>query len=889
MGNVLKPLTEDPLSFAYEPLLSSPSWFTYLCFKSIFTYSNNIKIRRSICIKVDKENEDLRVFSVTELKKATNNFRKDRVVHEEDGSVRTFYKGSIDDTSSRTKKRISVFVMECLQDSLEAIEAWKEEVKSLGEHSHPNIVTFLGYCCEDKKSLLVFEYLHQGTLDHHINGKKEVLSWETRVKIAIGIAKGVAFLHSFYNSSLYFELRMHNIMLDEEYNAKLFYLETDKKCLENCLTIYGHRYMPHECLVSEEAENENLRVFSVKELKKATKKFKKERVVEGEDTYVQTFYKGNINQTTSAPSKTKTRIDVSVMEGLLYTPHGLEEWKISKEEAESLGEIFHPNLVKLLGYCSEDNRSLLVFEYLGKEKEETLSWDTRVKIAIGIAQGVAFLHSIKNSPLHQELRMHNIMLDEQYNAKLLYLDSKKQFWPIGWTFVGTIYMSLEYLEAATLGMETDVYTFGVILLELFTGSKEISIYLKRLRTRTILFAEIIDPRLGSHYPVNAATKMGKLIQRCTKDNWKKRPSMQQVLDVLNSICNSIRCVKILKPKIYRLTSSPFSINNGKCSKASHRRSSFICLPSSPQPTIVTELKKATKNFKKDSVVQGEDGSVRTFYKGSIDDTTSRTKTRISVSVMECVQDSLEAIEAWKEEVKSLGKHSHPNIVKFLGYCCEDKKSLLVFEYLHKGTLDHHFQGKNEVLSWATRVKIAIGIAQGVAFLHSINNSSLYFELRMHNIMLDEEYNAKLFYLETDKTCLEKELRVVRGIEYMTPERLRTGRFEMDSDVFTFGIILLELFTGLKDRALLPPLIALRDGSKKLEDESLDIRTRPFLFNEVIDPRLEGDYPVTAVMQMGTLIQRCTEDRHTRPSMQQVLDVLNHIAEIHSYRYEFSCC
>ncbi|KAF3502330.1 hypothetical protein F2Q69_00045035 [Brassica cretica] len=706
MGNVLKPLMEDPLSFAYEPLLSSP---------------------------MDKENEDLRVFSVTELKKATSNFRKDRVVHEEDGSVRTFYKGSIDDTSSRTKKRISVFVMECLQDSLEAIEAWKEEVKSLGEHSHPNIVTFLGYCCEDKKSLLVFEYLHQGTLDHHINGKKEVLSWETRVKIAIGIAKGVAFLHSFYNSSLYFELRMHNIMLDEiQIKPSPLTMGNGLKPCKQQHPSYLYEPLINTPLL-EEAENENLRVFSVKELKKATKKFKKERVVEGEDTYVQTFYKGNINQTTSAPSRTKTRIAVSVMEGLLHTPHGLEEWKISKEEAESLGESFHPNLVKLLGYCCEDNRSLLVFEYLGKEKEEALSWDTRVKIAIGIAQGVAFLHSIKNSPLHQELRMHNIMLDEQYNAKLLYLDSKKQFWPIGWTFVGTIYMSPEYLEAATLGMETDLYTFGVILLELFT-----------------------------------ATKMGKLIQRCTKDNWKKRPSMQQVLDVLNSI----------------------------------------------------------------------------------------------------------------EEVKSLGKHSHPNLVKFLGYCCEDKKSLLVFECLHKGTLDHYIHGKNEALSWATRVKIAIGIAQGVAFLHSINNSSLYFELRMHNIMLDEEYNAKLFYLETDLKCLENELTVVSGIEYMSPEWLWTGRFEMDSDVFTFGMILLELFTGLKDRALLPPLIALRDGSKKLEDESLDIRTRLFLFNEVIDPRLEGDYPVTAVMQMGTLIQRCTEDRQTRPSMQQVLDVLDHIAEIH---------
>ncbi|KAL0648150.1 hypothetical protein Bca4012_046441 [Brassica carinata] len=122
--------------------------------------------------------------------------------------------------------------------------------------------------------------------------------------------------------------------------------------------------------------------------------------------------------------------------------------------------------------------------------------------------------------------------------------------------------------------------------------------------------------------------------------------------------------------------------------------------------------------------------------------------------MECLQDSLEVIEAWKVEVKCLGKHSHPNLVKFLGYCCEDKKSLLVFEYLHQGTLDHHIHGKKELLPWATRVKIAIGTAQGLAFIHSINNSSVYFELRMHNIMLDEVmtflfiYNIMFMILET---------------------------------------------------------------------------------------------------------------------------------------------
>ncbi|XP_056846411.1 inactive serine/threonine-protein kinase BKN1-like isoform X2 [Raphanus sativus] len=295
---------------------------------------------------------------------------------------------------------------------------------------------------------------------------------------------------------------------------------------------------------------------------------------------------------------------------------------------------------------------------------------------------------------------------------------------------------------------------------------------------------------------------------------------------------------------------------------------------------ITELEKATNDFRKDRRVDGEDGFVRTFYKGSIDDTSSRTKTRISVSVMECVQDSLEAIEAWKEEVKSLGAHSHPNLVKFLGYCCEDKKALLVFEYLHKGTLDHHIHGKKEMLSWATRVKIAIGTAQGLAFLHSINNSSVYFELRMHNIMLDEEYNAKLFYLETNKTCLDNQWTLVHGLKYMSPECMMTGWFELDTDVFAFGVILLELFTGSKDGDLLAHLMASKEGAKELKNKSLDVTsTRPFSFTEIIDPGLERDYPVNAAMQMSTLIQRCTGHKHTRPSMQQVLDVLIHIAEI----------
>ncbi|AED91672.1 Protein kinase superfamily protein [Arabidopsis thaliana] len=168
------------------------------------------------------------------------------------------------------------------------------------------------------------------------------------------------------------------------------------------------------------------------------------------------------------------------------------------------------------------------------------------------------------------------------------------------------------------------------------------------------------------------------------------------------------------------------------------------------------LKKATKKFRQDRVVECEDYSVRKFYKGYIDETTfapSRAGTGIAVSVMEC--DSSRSLQDWMAVVRSLGQLSHQNLVNFLGYCCEDNKPFfLVFEYSHKGSLDSHIFGKEEeALPWEIRVKIAIGTAQGLAFLHSIKNSPLNRELRMHNIMLDEQYNAKTVLSRTNQTKL----------------------------------------------------------------------------------------------------------------------------------------
>ncbi|XP_010419708.1 PREDICTED: putative inactive serine/threonine-protein kinase At5g11400 isoform X2 [Camelina sativa] len=292
-----------------------------------------------------------------------------------------------------------------------------------------------------------------------------------------------------------------------------------------------------------------------------------------------------------------------------------------------------------------------------------------------------------------------------------------------------------------------------------------------------------------------------------------------------------------------------------------------------------KLSKATKKFRQYKIIKGNDNGccIRTFYQGYINETTfAPSKTGIAVSVMECYQDSSQTLQDWKKEVKSLGRISHPNLVKLLGYCCQDNKSFLVFEYLHRGSLDNHIFGKEgEALPWEIRVKIAIGAAQSIAFLHSVKNSSLYRELRMYNILLDEHYNTKLFYLGSKRVGLLEGTAFIGRTVYIAPEYIISGHLGTKTDVYTFGVILFELLTGLK-----------ASYCKHNENmQSLHVWTKPFLsdqckIREIIDPRLGNSYPMNAATQMGKLIKRCIKmDTSKRPSMQQVLDRLNDIAEI----------
>lgn len=164
------------------------------------------------------QNSNVRVFSYNELKAATRNFRPDSALGQ--GGFGVVYKGWIDEMEGAGFKVVAVKVLN--QNGLQGHREWLTEVNYLGQLHHAHLVKLMGYSCEDEHRLLVYEYMARGSLENHLFRKSALpLSWSTRMSIALGAAKGLAFLHGSERPVIYRDFKTSNILLDSEYTAKL--------------------------------------------------------------------------------------------------------------------------------------------------------------------------------------------------------------------------------------------------------------------------------------------------------------------------------------------------------------------------------------------------------------------------------------------------------------------------------------------------------------------------------------------------------------------------------------------------------------------------------------------------------------------------------------------
>ncbi|XP_027348485.1 probable serine/threonine-protein kinase PIX13 [Abrus precatorius] len=298
-----------------------------------------------------------------------------------------------------------------------------------------------------------------------------------------------------------------------------------------------------------------------------------------------------------------------------------------------------------------------------------------------------------------------------------------------------------------------------------------------------------------------------------------------------------------------------------------------------------DLKSATKSFKSDTLL-GEGGFGR-VYKGWLDEKTltpARAGSGMVVAIKKLNPESTQGFQEWQSEVNFLGRLSHPNLVKLLGYCWDDDELLLVYEFMPKGSLENHLFRRNpniEPLSWNTRLKIAIDAARGLAFLHSSEKQVIYRDFKASNILLDGNYKAKISDFGLAKfgpSGGESHVttRIMGTYGYAAPEYIATGHLYVKSDVYGFGVVLLEMLTGL--RAL--------DTKRPTGQHNLVEWVKPYLSSKkklktIMDAKIEGQYSPKAALQAAQLTLKCLEpDPKQRPSMKDVLETLEAIETIH---------
>ncbi|XP_066359841.1 receptor like protein kinase S.2-like [Miscanthus floridulus] len=574
-------------------------------------------------------------------------------------------------------------------------------------------------------------------------------------------------------------------------------------------------------------------------------------------------------------------------------------------------QINHKNVVRLLGYCSEDDALMIVTEYVpgGNLKDllhgsdAPISLDARLRIAIECADALGYMHSSMYQPMiHSDIKPDNILLDNNMGAKLsdfglsrlLSIDQAQYTMHV----IGSRgYMDPEYIETGLLDPKSDVYSFGVVLLELITRAKAsengFSTGLKRnftdaLGKGKLEARKMFDTKIANERDIEILDEIGNLAAQCFTKDIMERPEMKEVLVSLHMLRRSLRREKAQEKIGQHSSSGTLAItqkvdNHGSSIPRSSSNSSvtykFSILDIFNRKSrmfksiggsilkygginifTLNELKRITRNY---STVISEDhtGSV---YMGHIDGQA------VAVRRYVCGERTFDK-DTFVNDMTFASKVRHTNIISLVGCCLETEFLLWVYEFAPRRSLHELLHCYNGTLSLDLRLGIAIGSAQALGYLHSLEK--FHGNATSKCILLGDDFVPKvtdifLARLECNDMAYFDHSAIVRlewnDVAYIDPVYMNSGLRTLKSDVYSFGIVLLELITRkqpIHKNSFLPI-----DYIKACRDEN----SGEFMFDKEI--AVEGN--IFILEEMGKLAVDCLRaDVDERPEIVEVLQKL----------------
>ncbi|OEL38307.1 putative serine/threonine-protein kinase [Dichanthelium oligosanthes] len=296
-----------------------------------------------------------------------------------------------------------------------------------------------------------------------------------------------------------------------------------------------------------------------------------------------------------------------------------------------------------------------------------------------------------------------------------------------------------------------------------------------------------------------------------------------------------------------------------------------------------EMEEATGELAAANVM-GE-GGYGVVFKGVLRDGTA-------VAIKNLHNNRGQAEKDFRMEVQTIGRVRHKNLVSLLGYCSEGACRMLVYQYMENSNLDkwlHHDDSEISPLTWDIRMRILLGTAKGLAYLHEgLEPKIVHRDIKSSNILLDQQWNAKVSDFGLAKLlCSERSYvttRVMGTFGYVAPEYAKTGMLNERSDVYSFGVLVMEVITGRT------PVDYTRPTDEVNLVEWLKRMVAERRVEEVLDPRLPEPPPSKALKRAVLAALRCVDPEGSqRPTMAHEFKLARDLPPRESDSYERKHC
>ncbi|EES08678.2 hypothetical protein BDA96_05G168400 [Sorghum bicolor] len=567
------------------------------------------------------------------------------------------------------------------------------------------------------------------------------------------------------------------------------------------------------------------------------------------------------------------------------------------EEVNIHSMMNHNNVVKLIGYCVGESTLMLVTEYISNgnlddilhRSEAPIPLDVRLGIAIGCAEALSYMHSMDspshNHIYHGDIKPANILLDDNLTTKVSDFGLSRFLFGGTTQFTTTLkgsmgYMDPVYFHEGCLTPRSDVYSFGIVLLELITrkrakyGDVNLIPTFNKACAKGKGLKELFDEAIAEKDNLKVLKELWKLAAECLSLNIHTRPQMSEVAKRLcmlkkdlKSTPQSILATHSIWFKPYTQSSRPPSFKK-KLSffRGSTSYSKILSELCNVRTFTKEEINEVTHNYS--NLLSGGTSSSTEVYKGTLEDNTM-------VAVHKLIYEDSE--EAFINGGMVVSKIAHKNIVKILGCCLEAQTIAFLYEYIAKGSISD-ILGSQEDFPLDLRMRIAIKTAEALQYLHSSETGLIgHGSVSASTVLLDNNFVPKL--TEFSRACmLFKKSETTAGVISSSllekalnndPSRYGSVLMNLESDVYKFGGVLMALISRDKDSN---------------HDDLLAKFTRAYETEKtgkaLFDKDITAEEDIILLEELGRLALKCTilnaDKIFMRPTMKEVADELRRI-------------